>query len=169
MSDRLIGKARGIGERGFKAGFNELGGFRKFILRGNVVDLAVGVVIGAAFGSLVTEFTKDFISPLIGGLTNVSFLALSIPLYGKNALLVGAFINALIGFLITAAVVYFFVVRPVAVLQERFIPHHEEAAPTTRDCPYCLSAVPVKATRCAFCTSQLAPVEVPSAARRPQQ
>ncbi|HEY4389018.1 MAG TPA: large-conductance mechanosensitive channel protein MscL [Ktedonobacteraceae bacterium] len=163
--DRLLGTARGLGERSFKVGFNELGGFRKFILRGNVVDLAVGVVIGAAFSGLVQEFTKDFISPLIGGLTNLSFLAFAIPLYGDNKLQVGAFINVFISFLITAAVVYFCVVRPVAILQDRFTPHHEVAV-TTRDCPFCLSAVPLKATRCAFCTSQLPPAETPSMGHR---
>ena len=167
MSDRLIGKARGFGERGFRAGFNELGGFRKFILRGNVVDLAVGVVIGAAFTGIVSALVADIFTPLIGliGVHDFSNLHYTSP--NGNDFKFGAVINAAIAFLITAAVVYFCVVRPVAILQERFLPHHEEE-PTTRDCPYCLSAVPLKATRCAFCTSQLSPVEVPSTARRSQ-
>ena len=129
--------------------------FRDFILRGNVVDLAVGVVIGAAFTGVVTAFTKDLLTPLI-----------SIP--GKHSIgdwkpqpfgvtfAVGDFVNTVVSFLITAFVVYFFVVKPVNYLMERHKAMMPAAEATTRECPYCLSKVPVKATRCAFCTSDLA-------------
>ena len=157
--DNLLGSARGLGQRGLHAGFSELGGFQKFILRGNVIDLAVGVVIGAAFGALVTAFTTDFITPLIGGLTKVTLLQWAIRLPNGNNLLPGPFINSVIIFLITAAIIYFFVVRPVNALQDRFTPHKEPAKPTTRECPFCLSTVPLKATRCAYCTAQLPPAE----------
>jgi large conductance mechanosensitive channel len=163
--DRLLGTARGISERGFRAGFNELGGFRKFILRGNVVDLAVGVVIGAAFTGIVNALVADLFTPLIGLIGIQDFSNWHYLGHNGNDFKVGAVINAAISFLITAAVVYFFVVRPVAILQDRFIPHHE-VEPTTRDCPFCLSSVPLKATRCAFCTSQLPPVETSSVGHR---
>jgi len=156
--NNLVSSARGLGARGLHAGFNELGGFRKFILRGNVVDLAVGIVIGAAFTAVVTSVVTGLFTPLIGlfGVPNFSNLTYTI---GKNDFKVGSVINALIVFLITALVVYFFVVRPMNALQDRFTPHHEPAAPTTRDCPFCLSTVPLKATRCAYCTAQLPPAE----------
>ncbi len=134
-----------------------LSGFKTFILRGNVVDLAIGIVIGAAFGTVVNSLVSNVITPLIpapGG--NLSTWAINIPYTGK-ALLIGAFINAIISFLIIAAVVYYFVVLPVNALLARFKPKEVEAPPTTRDCPYCLSSVPLKATRCAYCTSPLPP------------
>jgi large conductance mechanosensitive channel len=134
-----------------------LSGFKTFILRGNVVDLAVGIVIGAAFGTLVTSFVGNVITPLIpapGG--SLSSWMITIPYTGKP-LSIGAFINAVIAFIIIAAVVYFFVVLPVNSLLARFKPQEVEAPPTTRDCPYCLSSVPLKATRCAYCTSPLPP------------
>jgi large conductance mechanosensitive channel len=128
--------------------------FKAFILRGNVVDLAVGIVIGAAFGTVVTTFVTDIITPLIAAIGGQpSFPAIAIPL-GKSSLLIGHFINAVVAFVILAAVIFFFVVKPVNLLmvhRKTELP----ADPTTRDCPYCLSSVPIKATRCAFCTSEL--------------
>jgi large conductance mechanosensitive channel len=133
-----------------------LGGFRTFILRGNVVDLAIGIVIGAAFTSVVNGFVGDIITPLIpAGKTNLSGLVVPMP-YGTG-LKVGGFINAVISFLIVAAVLYFFVVRPVNALMARYKPKEVEV-PTTRDCPYCLQSIPLQATRCAFCTSPVTPV-----------
>ena len=144
---------QGLGKRTGGA----LSGFKAFILRGNVVDLAVGIVIGAAFGTVVNSFVSNVITPLIpapGG--NLSTWAIPIAYTGKP-LLIGAFINAIIAFLIIAAVIYYFVVLPVNALMARFKPKEVEAPPTTRDCPYCLSSVPLKATRCAYCTSPLPP------------
>ena len=128
--------------------------FRDFILRGNVVDLAVGIIIGAAFGTVVTALVKDIITPIIaaiGGQPNFGTLYFTI---NHSRFLIGAFINALVAFLIIAAVVFFFVVKPVNTLLARFKPTPQEPAPT-RDCPYCMSNIPTAATRCAFCTSEL--------------
>jgi large conductance mechanosensitive channel len=131
-------------------------GFRDFILRGNLVDLAVAVVIGAAFTAVVTALVKDLITPLIaaiGGQPNFDNLSFTI---NGSHFLYGAFINALLTFLIVATVVYFFVVRPVAALFERLMPK-KEVAPT-RSCPECLSDIPAAARRCSFCTAQVGPV-----------
>ena len=140
-----------------------LGGFRTFILRGNVVDLAIGIVIGAAFTSVVNALVGDIITPLIplpGH--SLSGLVWHPPYAGVDAkgnpIVVdfGALINAVISFLIVAAVLYFFVVRPVAAFMARYHPPVVQA-PTTRECPYCLQTIPLQATRCAFCTSPLPP------------
>lgn len=131
--------------------------FREFILRGNLVDLAVAVVIGTAFGVLVTAFVADFITPLIaaiGGKPDFSDLAFTI---NKSRFTYGHFINALLSFLIIAAVVFFFVVKPVNALMQRY-KSETDLETEKRDCPECLSEVPVAATRCAFCTSQIPPV-----------
>lgn len=136
-----------------------LGGFKTFILRGNVVDLAIGIVIGAAFTSVVNALVSDVITPLIpvpGG--NLSGWHWPVPYNAKATLNVGAFINAIISFLIVALVLYFFVVRPVAALLAHYKPKESQPEPTTRDCPYCLQAIPLLATRCAFCTSPVPPV-----------
>lgn len=128
-------------------------GFRDFLLRGNVVDLAIAVVIGVAFGAIVTAFVRDLVTPLIaaiGGKPNFSALNFTI---NQSKFLYGDFINAVVSFLIIAAVIYFLVVRPYTTLMERFKP-----APTpapVHDCPYCTSSIPIAATRCPFCTSQL--------------
>jgi large conductance mechanosensitive channel len=125
--------------------------FRDFILRGNVVDLAVGVVIGAAFNTVVQAFTKGFITPLIGipGKLSVGDVTFSI---NGSKFLIGEFINTLISFLLTAAVVYFFVVRPMNWLAARS-KTETPVDETTRECPECLSKIPIAARRCAFCTS----------------
>ncbi|HEV2235105.1 MAG TPA: large conductance mechanosensitive channel protein MscL [Ktedonobacterales bacterium] len=126
--------------------------FKEFILRGNVVDLAVAVVIGAAFGAIVSALVKDLITPLIaaiGGKPDFSSLYFTI---NGSRFLWGDFINALISFLIIAAVIFFLVVKPLNALLARTKKGPEPAA-TSKDCPYCLSAIPVGATKCAFCTS----------------
>jgi large conductance mechanosensitive channel len=132
-----------------------MSGFRAFLLRGNVVDLAVAVVIGAAFGAVVTAFVTDFITPLIaaiGGQPDFSALSFTI---NNSRFLYGAFINALLSFLVIAAVVYFFVVAPYARLMQRFNPQPQPAP--ERACPYCTSNIPVAASRCPFCTSEVEP------------
>jgi large conductance mechanosensitive channel len=129
-------------------------GFREFILRGNVVDLAVGIVIGAAFGVVVTALVSDFITPIIaaiGGKPN--FAALYFTVNGSR-FAYGHFLNALISFLIIAAAVYFLVVVPVNRLMQRYKPMPDAPTPT-KDCPYCLSRVPAGASRCAFCVAEL--------------
>ncbi len=127
-------------------------GFKQFLLRGNVVDLAVGVVIGAAFGSVVTALVKDLLTPLIAALVKQpDFSSLSFTLNGSK-FLYGEFINASLSFLIIAAAVYFLVVLPINALIARARKEPVPADPTTRKCPECLSEVPIDATRCAFCT-----------------
>ena len=134
-----------------------LSGFNAFILRGNVVDLAVGIMIGAAFSSVINALVTDIITPLIpAGTTSLGGLKFSVYPGGKDVLL-GTFIEAVISFLILALVIYFFIVKPVNALMAHYKPKEVEAPPTTRDCPYCLSSVPLQATRCAFCTSPLPP------------
>jgi large conductance mechanosensitive channel len=128
--------------------------FREFLLRGNLVDMAVGIVIGVAFAAVVTALVTDLITPLIaaiGGQPN--FASLKFRVNGSE-FLYGSFINALIAFLIIAAVVFFLVVRPVNRLMERrrTEPGVEQQ---TKDCPRCLSSIPVGASRCAFCTADL--------------
>jgi len=127
--------------------------FRDFILRGNVVDLAVGVVVGAAFTGVVTAFTKDVITPLIGIPGKISLGEIKFKINGSE-FLIGDFFNTVISFIIIAAVVFFFVVKPVNWLMSRR-KTDTPTAPETRECPYCLSKVPMAATRCAFCTSEL--------------
>ena len=159
---------RDFGERGLHSGLSTLSGFQKFILRGNVVDLAVGIMIGAAFNGVVTSLVGDIITPLIPAAgKGLSGLVYTIPWTGGQFKL-GTFINAIISFLILAFVIYFFVVRPVNALTDRFKPHQEPQAPTTRDCPFCLSTIPLKATRCPYCTSQLLPADTQTAQPRAQ-
>lgn len=128
--------------------------FKEFLLRGNVVDLAVAVVIGAAFGAVVTSFVNNLLTPLITipGKTNFDSLQFTI---GSSTFKYGAFLNALISFLLIAAAVFFFVVRPVNALMARR-KTEPDVASTTRECPHCLSSIPVGATVCAFCTRETA-------------
>ncbi|HYM07803.1 MAG TPA: large conductance mechanosensitive channel protein MscL [Terriglobales bacterium] len=129
-----------------------LSGFKQFILRGNVVDLAVGVVIGVAFGSVVTALTKDLITPLIAALVGKpDFSAISFTI-GSTVFPVGDFINAVVSFLLIAATVYFFVVTPINALVARMRKAPAPADPTTKKCPECLSEIPIDARRCSFCT-----------------
>jgi large conductance mechanosensitive channel len=146
--------------------------FKAFILRGNVVDLAVGIIIGVAFGAIISSFVNDILMPPIGlGLGNVDFSNMMVVLKegatpgpyasleaakvaGATVIAYGVFVNAIINFLIIAAVVFFFVVRPIVRLtapKKAVAP----AEPTTKDCPFCYSAIPIKATRCPNCTSEL--------------
>jgi large conductance mechanosensitive channel len=136
-----------------------LKGFRTFILRGNVVDLAIGIVVGAAFGAVVTALVKDLLTPLIAAIGGKpDFSSLSFRVNGSR-FAYGDFLNALISFLVIAAAVYFFVVVPVNRLMARFRPSAEEPAPT-KECPHCLSSIPAAATRCAFCTAELGAEDV---------
>ena len=127
--------------------------FRSFILRGNVVELAVAVVIGAAFGAVVTSFVENILTPLIAipGTVNFSNLEAEI---GGGTFRYGLFLNAVIAFLMIAAAVFFFVVKPLNAIMSR-LKTEEPTEEPTRDCPHCLSSVPVAASRCAFCTSEL--------------
>ena len=132
------------------------GGLKQFLLRGNVVDLAVGVVVGAAFGSVVTELTKDLLTPLIAALVGKpDFSAIQFEVNGSK-FLIGNFINAIIAFLLIGIAVYYFVVVPVNALMTRVKKTPPPPDPTTKKCPECLSEIPLAAKRCAFCTSQVA-------------
>jgi large conductance mechanosensitive channel len=137
--------------------------FREFVLRGNVVDLAVAVVIGAAFGAVVTAFVADIVTPLIAAIGGKpDFGALSFTINGSN-FRYGDFINAIISFLIIAAVIFFFVVKPLNTFMARRKtepPVDEE----NRDCPECLSSIPRAARRCAFCSAEVGPDPLPARA-----
>jgi large conductance mechanosensitive channel len=128
--------------------------FKEFLLRGNLVDMAVGIVVGLAFAAVVTALVGDLITPLIaaiGGKPNFSALTFTV---NKSHFLYGAFINALITFLVIAAVVFFLIVKPVNMLmaRRRTEPPVDQ---TVRKCPECLSEIPVAARRCAFCTAEI--------------
>ena len=130
--------------------------FKQFVLRGNVVDLAVGVVIGVAFGAVVTALVADLVTPIIAAIVGKpDFSGLTFTIH-KSTFLYGAFINAVISFVLIAAAVFFFVVKPVNMLMARRKTGPEVEA-TTRECPECLSSIPVAAKRCAFCTAQVSP------------
>lgn len=132
-----------------------LSGFKKFLLRGNVVDMAVGIVIGAAFGTVVSSLVKDLLTPLIAAIVKApDFSSLSFT-FNNSKFLFGDFVNAIVSFIIIAAAVYFFVVLPVNALVARVYPH-EDAPPTTRPCPECLSDIPIAAKRCKFCGQPVA-------------
>ncbi len=131
-----------------------MAGFRDFILRGNVVDLAVGVVVGAAFGGVVTAFTKDLLTPLIAAVAGKpDFSALQFTINNSKFLL-GDFVNAIISFVIIATAVYYFVVLPINALVSR-ARKEPPADPTTKKCPECMSEIAISAKRCALCTSAL--------------
>jgi large conductance mechanosensitive channel len=128
-------------------------GFRQFILRGNVVDLAVGVVMGAAFGTVVTALVKDFLTPVIAAVAGKpDFSNIGFDINGTK-FPIGDFINALVSFLLIAAAVYFFVVLPVNTLMARVKRGEAPPDPTSKKCPECLSDIPIGARKCAFCTS----------------
>ena len=147
--------------------------FKTFITRGNVVDLAVGIVIGVAFGAIVSSFVKDIIMPPIGlALGDADFSNLFVVLKegtvagpyaslaaaqeaGAISINYGVFINTIINFLILAAVVFFFIVRPIAKMHERQKAKEEAPAPNTKECPYCFTSISINATRCPNCTSEL--------------
>ncbi len=125
--------------------------FKKFLLRGNVVDLAVGIVIGVAFGTVVSAFVADLITPLISAFAKLpDFSTLTFTVNGVN-FMIGHFINAFISFILIAAAVFFFVIKPVNMLIERSRKRAPED-PTTKKCPECLSEIPIDAKRCSHCT-----------------
>jgi large conductance mechanosensitive channel len=133
-----------------------LNDFKQFLLRGNVVDLAVAVVIGAAFGAVVTALVEDFVTPLIAAIGGQQdFSALDFTVH-ESTFRYGDFVNKALTFVVIAAVVFFFVVTPINALIAR-ARREPPPDPTTRKCPECLSEIPVEARRCAFCTSQVAP------------
>ena len=147
--------------------------FKTFITRGNVIDLAIGIVIGVAFGAIVTSFVKDIIMPPIGlGLGNVDFANMFAVLKegttaapyaslaaaqeaGAVTINYGVFINTIVSFIILAAVIFFFIVRPINRMHERQKAKETPAEPTTKECPFCFTSISIKATRCPNCTSEL--------------
>ena len=132
-----------------------LKGFRQFLMRGNVIDLAVAIVIGGAFGTVVEALVKDLITPLIAAIVGQpDFSAIKFTVNGSQFLL-GDFINALLAFVLVAAAVYFFIVVPVKAIAARRARGEPPSDPTTKKCPECLSEVAIAARRCAFCTSPL--------------
>jgi large conductance mechanosensitive channel len=128
--------------------------FRDFLMRGNVVDLAVAVVIGAAFGAVVTSFTTNILTPLLGILGVPDFSTLSFEL-GKATVQYGTFLNALVAFILVAAAIFFFVVKPMNAMAARRAAKEPAAAPATKTCPECATEIPVAAKRCPHCTTQL--------------
>jgi large conductance mechanosensitive channel len=133
-----------------------LKGFKEFILRGNVVDLAVGVVVGAAFGTVVTALVKDLLTPFVAAIVKApDFSGLSFTLNGST-FLYGDFLNALVAFLIVAIAVYFFVVLPINALIEKAKKAPVPTDPTEKKCNECLSDIPIGAKRCKFCTAVIA-------------
>jgi large conductance mechanosensitive channel len=149
--------------------------FKAFIMRGSVVDLAVGIIVGVAFGAIVSSLVKDVIMPPVGlALGKVDFTNLFVVLHqgtvagpypslaaaqaaGAVSINYGVFINTIVSFIIVAAVVFFLVVRPIAQLHARQKAAEAAPAPNTKECPYCYSNIPIKATRCPNCTSELKP------------
>lgn len=128
-------------------------GFKQFIIRGNVVDLAIGVVIGAAFGTVVSAFVKDLLTPLIAAIVGKpDFSAIAFEINGSK-FLIGDFINAVISFVLVSAAVYYFVVLPVTALMARVRRGEVPPDPSTKKCAECLSDIPIQARRCAFCTT----------------
>ena len=129
--------------------------FRQFIMRGNVVELAVAVVIGAAFGAVVTAFVADIITPLVAAIFGKpSFDGLSFTI-NKSHFRYGAFIDAVLSFVMIAAAIFFVVVKPLNMLAARRAAGAPPESPTTKACPECLSDIPIAARRCAFCTSEV--------------
>ncbi|MFI5337301.1 MAG: large conductance mechanosensitive channel protein MscL [Opitutales bacterium] len=133
-----------------------LKGFKQFLMRGNVIDLAVAVVVGAAFGAVVTALVKDLITPLIAAVAGKpDFSAIQFEV-NASKFMVGDFMNAIVSFLFVSAAIYFFVVVPMNAIAARTRRTEAPPAPTTRKCPECCSDMPLAARRCPFCTSILA-------------
>jgi len=125
--------------------------FKQFLLRGNVVDMAVGVVIGAAFGKIVTALVSDLLTPLIGAIATIpDFSGLTLTLNG-SVFTYGHFINEIIAFILVAGAVFFFVIKPMNGLTNR-TKKSQPAEPTTKKCSECLSEIPLAAKRCAHCS-----------------
>ena len=143
-----------------------MSGFRKFLLRGNVVDLAIAVVIGAAFGAVVAALVEDLITPILGVFGGLpDFNAWSFTINGSK-FAIGHFINAVLAFVILALIIYYLVVLPLQRMMDRYKPS-EPAPEETRECPYCLSKIPRAASRCSFCTSEVDPIPAAAASRVP--
>ena len=133
-----------------------MNGFKQFLLRGNVIDLAVAVVVGGAFGAVVTALVQDLLTPLIAAVAGKpDFSAIAFTVNGSKSL-AGEFLNALVSFVLSSAAIYFVVVMPMNAIAERRRRGLAPPDPTTKTCPECLSVVPIGARRCAFCTSSLA-------------
>jgi large conductance mechanosensitive channel len=130
-------------------------GFKQFLLRGNVLDLAVAVVMGAAFGAVVTALVKDLLTPIIAAVVGKPDFSNIVFEVNGSKFLIGDFINAVVSFVLIGAAVYFFVVLPVNTLMARMKRGEAPPDPTTKNCPECLSQVPIAARRCAFCTSSI--------------
>jgi large conductance mechanosensitive channel len=131
-------------------------GFRQFILRGNVVDLAVGIVVGAAFSTVVNDFVKAFLTPMVGLATgSVGDFSTRTVRIGKTDFPYGGFINGLLAFILTAIMLYYLVVLPVNRLIAHFHGKDDAPPPPRRECPECLSSIPAEARRCAYCTAVL--------------
>ena len=131
-------------------------GFKQFLMRGNVIDLAVAVVMGAAFGAVVTALVKDLITPLIAAIVGKpDFSGIKFTV-NSSQFAIGEFINALVSFILIGAAVYFFVVLPMNTLVARLKRGEVPPDPTTKQCPECLSEIPIAARRCKFCTASLA-------------
>lgn len=140
-----------------KKGNGLLAEFKKFIMRGNVMDMAVGVIVGGAFTAIVTSLNQDILTPILGVFGGTDFSSLMIKLGSSETapvLMYGNFITAVINFLITAFVI-FLLVKAINAVNERFSKKEEKPAPTTKTCPYCRSTIDIKATRCPHCTSTL--------------
>ena len=138
-----------------------LKGFKQFIMRGNVLDLAVAVVIGAAFGAVVTSFVTNILTPLIAAMVGKpDFGAFNLTINGA-VISYGVFLNALISFLLVAAAVYFFMVAPMNAWKARAARNTVPADPTSKKCPECLSEIPIAARRCAFCASVVSTTSAP--------
>ncbi len=135
-----------------------MNGFLKFVVRGNVIGLAVGVVIGGAFAGMVTSFTGAFLTPLIGWATGgIGDYSKKVFTLGKTTFPYGTFINAGISFVLTAATLYFLIVLPVNKITDELNPHHDLSR-AKRACPECLQQIPARARRCSFCTATVAPI-----------
>jgi large conductance mechanosensitive channel len=130
--------------------------FKAFILRGNVVDLAVGIVIGAAFTTVVSSFVKNLLTPLVSIPGAANFSQLHFTIRGST-FFYGTFLNDLISFVLVSAAIFFLVVRPINALVARRRKGQDDPEPGTRDCPECLSEIPTAARRCSFCTSEVQP------------
>jgi large conductance mechanosensitive channel len=134
-----------------------LKGFKQFLLRGNVIDLAVAVVIGGAFGAVVAALVRDLLTPLIAAVFGKpNFSGINFTVNG-SVFPVGDFVNAVISFVLIAAAIYFFVVVPVNAVMARARRGQAPPDPTTKQCPECLSTIPIQARRCGFCTSPVSP------------
>jgi large conductance mechanosensitive channel len=133
-----------------------LKGFKQFLMRGNVIDLAVAVVIGAAFGAVITSFVTNILTPLIAAIVGKPDFSYLVADVNGSKVTYGLFLNALISFLLIAAAVYFFMVAPINAWNERRRRGEAPADPTTKKCPECVSEIAIAAKRCPFCTSQVA-------------